>query len=223
MSGTADTRPTVVVALQSLAPEEGGRGDAPWGPGYRPHLVVDRERERELREADYLGVEFEGEVRLIHPGAEHLVTLRLLFHPDIDYSALATDARFTVREGLRRIVARGRVVEGVQAIVAADMRPLLENLARALDAAGDAYSHRLVRNVLDARHDRIDEVLKSNELWGGSGSIADHGGIDASREARRAVERALIELGERQISCGIVSVRTEMWVSAFRSGRDSGV
>lgn len=60
----------------------------------------------------------------------------------------------------------------------------------------------------------LEAFLRSNELWGGSGSIADQAGT--------AVQEALIGLGQLQMRKGITNARTEMWVEAFREWRSKG-
>lgn len=57
--------------------------------------------------------------------------------------------------------------------------------------------------------------LTSNELWGGAGSVADQRLLDHP-EQRKRLENLLIDLGEIQMAIGKVSVRTEMWTSAFK-------
>jgi hypothetical protein len=66
-----------------------------------PHAVVDGGTE-------YLGVRFiDGpKPEFGVPGEYRLV---LMYHPDVDYSALVPGTRFTLREGAR-VVATGRVL-----------------------------------------------------------------------------------------------------------------
>lgn len=108
--------PTIDAAVTFLGPDEGGRRQcAHDDDSYRPHVVVG---DREQREAiyddrgqsaeDYLGVEFSGDGRELPPGVAHNVTMRLTYHPQVDYDRLCVGATFTIREG-RRIVGFGEV------------------------------------------------------------------------------------------------------------------
>ena len=75
----------------------------------------------------------------------------------------------------------------------------------------------MVTNALAGTDQELEAFLLSNELWGGSGSIADQAGFEPERgDVRRRVERALVNLGEAQIQAGLVNIRTESWVSAFK-------
>jgi hypothetical protein len=65
--------------------------------------------------------------------------------------------------------------------------------------------------------------LQSNELWGGSGSIADQAGLSAKTvHTRRSIEERLVELGDMQIAAGILNPRTSMWTEVFRARPRSG-
>jgi hypothetical protein len=100
----------------------------------------------------------------------------------------------------------------------------LELLRDALLNAGDAYSAELVSDALAGGEAAVREFLVSNELWGGSGSIADQAGLSASRaDGRRAIEAALVRLGEAQLLNGVLNVRTAMWVEAFSSRQPHGI
>jgi hypothetical protein len=81
----------------------------------------------------------------------------------------------------------------------------------------------MVEQALQGSEEDIDAFLVSNELWGGSGSIADQSGIDQAREARRQVEAALVALGEAQMASGHVNPRTAGWVSAFKQWQRKGI
>lgn len=103
---------------------------------------------------------------------------------------------------------------------------ILELLRTHLDALASAllsgerldviYAHR-IQKVLLSTDACVEEFLKSNELWGGSGSIADQAFIDAEVAARRTVTQAFAALGRAQLSLGIVNVRTQMWTEAFEN------
>ena len=99
----------------------------------------------------------------------------------------------------------------------------LRGLSRALH--GTPGCHRLAARVDDAiaasDADR-QTFLQSNDLWGGSGSIADQAGVDSEPELRRAIEAALIRLGDEQRRLGMVNARTGMWVEAFAKWQRNG-
>src|SRR5688572_10845981 len=87
-----------------LRPEEGGRMHPPMldDQGYRPHVCVPPDDAM-------LGVEFvdgpDGPAPLAVPTC---VTVRFLYEPAVDHSALEVGAPIEVVEG-SRVVARGRV------------------------------------------------------------------------------------------------------------------
>lgn len=66
------------------------------------------------------------------------------------------------------------------------------------------------------------EYLQSNELWGGSGSLADQAGIERP-STRYKIESLLIQLGEEQKKINIVNQRTELWIEAFKEWKRSGI
>ena len=87
-----------------LRPEEGGRTQQPCldDQQYRPHLRVPPD---DLM----LGVEFvDGPDGPAPVAVPVFATVRFLYEPDVDYSALKVGARIEVVEG-NRVVARGRV------------------------------------------------------------------------------------------------------------------
>lgn len=57
------------------------------------------------------------------------------------------------------------------------MREYLESLARLLRQEGHNARAILVEDAISGPDAELDVFLTSNELWGGSGSIADCGGI----------------------------------------------
>ncbi len=81
----------------------------------------------------------------------------------------------------------------------------------------------VVEDAVSAAGDVLDVFLISNELWGGSGSIADQAGVALRREDRRKIEHALVELGKEQIKAGKVNRRTAMWVSVFAEWEKAGI
>jgi hypothetical protein len=103
------------------------------------------------------------------------------------------------------------------------MRKYLESLARLLRENGEGERAVMVEDALTGPDAEIGAFLASNELWGGSGSIADcAGGADRS-EGRREVERLLVQLGNEQMRSGNVNPRTEMWVATFTTWEKAGV
>lgn len=98
---------------------------------------------------------------------------------------------------------------------AADLEQRLRRLWAALRRSGAEREANLVGAALSGSADELAAFLVSNELWGGSGSIADQAGVDRGQEARREIETALIALGQQQMSAGRVNERTSMWTSAF--------
>lgn len=102
------------------------------------------------------------------------------------------------------------------------MRKELEALRDALAVHGEPLLADSVQAALDGDESELDTFMVSNDLWGGSGSIADQAGLPRS-EGRRAIEAALINLGEQQTRRGVANVRTEQWVDAFRSWARRGI
>jgi hypothetical protein len=73
------------------------------------------------------------------------------------------------------------------------------------------------------------KFLVSNELWGGSGSIADSvfcgdqrfDGWDVKKNRLRQFEGLMIRLGRLQMDAGRANIRTAMWVEAFKKWRST--
>lgn len=112
--------PFIRASVTFLAKDEGGRATpARDTPLYRPHLVVGDPTQRRAKVASdgsgdesYLGVRFIGGTdRELVAGRPHDVELELCYFPSVDYTALAPDAQFTIREG-GTVVGFGRVVAG---------------------------------------------------------------------------------------------------------------
>ena len=72
----------------------------------------------------------------------------------------------------------------------------------------------ITNKSLHGNDDKIWKLLTSNELWGGSGSIADQALIE-NDALRNQFQNIMIELGNLQLSENKVNERTETWVSAF--------
>jgi hypothetical protein len=104
------------------------------------------------------------------------------------------------------------------------MRKYLLNLVDVLERNGERTLAAKVSDALVGSDADVDAFLVSNDLWGGSGSIADQGGTGAVRRAgRRAIEAVLIELGDEQLRVGKVNPRTAMWVEAFKQWSHRGI
>jgi len=98
----------------------------------------------------------------------------------------------------------------------------LRQLRSALELCGEHSLVKRLDDVMAMPSDEREAFLTSNELWGGSGSIADEGGIGCGRSLRGKVESALIQLGEEQLRTGRVNRRTATWVEAFKRWRQEG-
>ena len=97
------------------------------------------------------------------------------------------------------------------------IRKYLQELADLLDAHN--YRLQALTNSLECESNtELWNFLTSNSLWGGAGSIADQALLE-SPDARRKLEDILIRIGKAQQGLGRVNVRTEMWVSFFKSRR----
>jgi hypothetical protein len=124
-------------------------------------------------------------------------------------------------------LAIARKTDGMRADagdVDADLRRRATELAETLEELGVTAYAAQIRSALAGTPEQFDAYLRSNELWGGAGSVADQAGIGGGRtEARRRIERALIALGTEQIRAGLVNVRTANWVAAFTKWQESGI
>lgn len=103
------------------------------------------------------------------------------------------------------------------------MRDQLEHLQAVLAAQDEPYWSDAIGQALAATEDELEAFLVSNDLWGGSGSLADMACTEQGRDARRKVEAALADLGEAQLREGLVNERTDVWVEAFRKWQGSGI
>jgi hypothetical protein len=98
------------------------------------------------------------------------------------------------------------------------LRGILSEIASQLENGREQTDVRMVHEALEGDDQELEEFLKSNELWGGSGSIADQSLID-DRAQRKRLEGLLIQLGRLQLEVGKVNVRTRGWVEAFEEWR----
>jgi hypothetical protein len=99
--------------------------------------------------------------------------------------------------------------------VTALLRNHLQQLLQVLQSGGESVFSSFVSSACDGSDAELLAFLRSNELWGGSGSIADQAGIEVP-EFRREIEAALVCLGDAQVAANVLNSRTTMWVGAFR-------
>ena len=99
---------SIVATVTFLGTDEGGRKKpASACRDYMPHIVIGDPYQREALVDEhnrmtehYLGVSFEGNSgEELSLGASHVVSLTLMYHPMVDYSAVQPGATFTLREG----------------------------------------------------------------------------------------------------------------------------
>jgi hypothetical protein len=107
----------------------------------------------------------------------------------------------------------------------ARLKACLEKLRNVLMQNHEDDFAKSVDTALLGSNEDILRFLVSNEVWGGAGSIADQAGMTDGRrtDGTRAIQSALIALGEEQIRQGIVNVRTDMWTGAFRTWKRDGI
>jgi len=108
--------PTIDVTF--LSADDGGRNALPSfvvKPCYRTHIVIQEPTTRSpkidkngISNEEYLGVQFIDGPSSPEFNVSFRCTLRLMYHPSVDYSAIVNSATFTVREG-GRIVGFGTV------------------------------------------------------------------------------------------------------------------
>ena len=103
-----------------------------------------------------------------------------------------------------------------------EIEAALLNLSATLRQVGEIGMAGEIDTHMDAPQDGLNAFLRSNELWGGMGSIADQAGV-GSPEKRRVVEAALIDLGVAQIAAGVTNVRTLGWIEVFKQRRTGEV
>ena len=81
----------------------------------------------------------------------------------------------------------------------------------------------LVARALEGSDAELEMFLRSDDLWGGAGSIADQGFIEGPHEMRVGGIKAMVALGNLQVERGVTNVRTEMWVRTFEKWLRDGV
>jgi hypothetical protein len=100
----------------------------------------------------------------------------------------------------------------------AEIIAILEEIAGLLETGHAESFALLVRNALSGSAQTLEEFLRSNELWGGAGSIADQPFAGRSTQ-RKELEKLLIQLGRLQLRDDNANVRTRSWVEAFEKWR----
>ncbi len=91
---------------------------------------------------------------------------------------------------------------------------ILFEIAKLLEDGGEDRTAAVVREAVSSSGEDVSPFLVSDELWGGSGSIADQS-LVSDDARRRSLEDLMVKLGRVQLSIGKVNPRTEMWVHAF--------
>ncbi len=101
------------------------------------------------------------------------------------------------------------------------IRELFDEMVRLIEKHGEPSLAQAA--AFSAAEGKLDDFVRSNELWGGSGSIADQAGISSSSEGGRAIRSALIALGKEQVRVGKINPRTAGWVDTFVKWNESGI
>ena len=104
-------------------------------------------------------------------------------------------------------------------------RAILRTIATLLSEPSDQHCANLVADALAGSDSKLLEVLTSNDLWGGAGSIADQscGAGYGRTDARRKLESLLIQLGNLQVETDATNVRTVMWRDGFAKWQCGGI
>ena len=96
-----------------------------------------------------------------------------------------------------------------------EIRALLEDLIKMFTDCKATFRAQQIETAILKDDSGLREFLVSNDMWGGSGSIADDRVADDAK-LRRKIENLMIQIGSIQMRYGFVNVRTEMWVTAFQ-------
>ena len=92
----------------------------------------------------------------------------------------------------------------------------LADLTMSFDEGNTKYFGKLKKKT-------PQEIADDLNLWGGPGSFADQGMAGMDREMARAVESAMIELGEALRSSNAANSRMDLWVDTFKKWRDERI
>lgn len=106
--------------------------------------------------------------------------------------------------------------------MAFDYRQKLEEIKQLLDSGNETVYVELIESAIEGDDEALEVFLLSNELWGGSGSIADNCLLD-DPALRKRLMRSLIELGGAQMAEKKVNPRTRMWATTFQQWIDDGI
>lgn len=98
----------------------------------------------------------------------------------------------------------------------------LEEIADLLESGHEEQFAVVVRNAMFGTAQALEEFLKSNDLWGGAGSIADQA-FERRSPHRKELESKLIRLGRMLLDNGTANVRTLSWVEAFEKWQRLGI
>ena len=101
-------------------------------------------------------------------------------------------------------------------------RIYLDRLVSVLERSGERVLVDQILTTIDNPAGVI-AFLKSNNLWGGSGSIADQACGTDRNPTRLELERVLIDLGKWQIGARMTNPRTGSWVDAFEHWAAHGI
>jgi hypothetical protein len=115
-----------------------------------------------------------------------------------------------------------------------ECRRLISGIQILLEDGNEMFFSQAVRDVLSGSEVDFENFLVSNELWGGSGSLADSafcyqsGPKDSEenqlrRKRKKSFENLMIHLGRLQLRLGKKNVRTLFWVEAFESWKQAGL
>ena len=103
-----------------------------------------------------------------------------------------------------------------------DYRQKLEEIRQLLDSGDETAYVELIEYAVGSDDESLEEFLVSNELWGGSGSIADNC-LHDNPALRKRLMRSLIELGAAQMAEQKVNARTRMWATTFQQWIDDDI
>ena len=106
------------------------------------------------------------------------------------------------------------------------VRETLRQIAELLRENGHLELAVIVEDAIAGYDRTLDTFLASNDLWGGSGSIADSGGSTRTgerRNERRESKMLSLRLAKNRYAWGKVNPRTSMWVTAFSKWKASGI
>jgi hypothetical protein len=96
-----------------------------------------------------------------------------------------------------------------------EIRELLEDLIKLFMDCKATFRAQQIETAILKDDSGLREFLVSNDMWGGSGSVADDRVTDDTK-LRRKIENLMIQIGSIQMRNGFVNARTQMWVTAFK-------